>query len=165
MPTFIEQENDPSYITMNRVSIDDIDNEPRVSSIQKHLTEPLGLTDMAMNYYELEPGESFSGGLHTHTGQEEIFYILEGEATFETKEDNFTVTAGEVIRFAPGEYQEGKNESEARVTALALGAPQEMGETRSALPCQECGADYHIADVHASGVTLTCPDCENEFTV
>lgn len=146
---------------MERVSTDDVQNEPRVADVQKHLTEPLGLSDMAMNYYELEPGDSFSGGLHTHMDQEEIFYVIEGEATFETMDETVTVGPHEVVRFAPGEYQEGKNESDERVVALALGAPQEMGETRSAMPCGECGADYHVAEVHDEGVTLTCPDCGN----
>ncbi|WP_246985578.1 cupin domain-containing protein [Halorientalis marina] len=146
---------------MEHVDIDALDNHPRVADVQKHLTDPLALADMALNYYELEPGESFSGGLHTHMNQEEVFYVVEGTATFDTKEGSHEVGANEVIRFAPGEYQEGKNESDGRVRALAFGAPQEAGETRTALPCSECGADYHTAEVTADGVTLTCPDCGN----
>jgi uncharacterized cupin superfamily protein len=148
---------------MERVSVDDLENEPRVADVQKHLTDPLNLSDMAINYYELAPGDSFSGGLHTHMNQEEIFYVIEGEATFETMDDEVTVGAGEVVRFAPGEYQEGKNEGDDRIVALALGAPQEAGETRVPLPCGECGdADFHVADVGADGVTLSCPECGNE---
>jgi uncharacterized cupin superfamily protein len=147
---------------MEKVSVDDLENEPRVADVQKHLTEPLGLSDMAMNYYELEPGESFSGGMHTHMGQEEIFFVIEGEATFQTPDGEHAVGAGEAVRAAPGEYQEGTNESDERVRALALGAPQEMGETRALFPCQECGdSDYHVSDVGEDGVTLTCPECGN----
>lgn len=164
MVTFIEWDVDfPS--AMERVSTDAVENEPRVATVQKHLTEPLGLSDMAINYYELEPGDSFSGGLHTHTEQEEIFYIIEGEATFQTVDDSVTVGPGEAIRFAPGEYQEGKNDGDDSIVALAFGAPQEMGETRSALPCDECGAEYHVVDVGTTSVTLTCPDCGNEFQI
>jgi uncharacterized cupin superfamily protein len=146
---------------MQRVSVDDADNHPRVADVQKHLTEPLSLGDMALNYYELEPGESFSGGLHTHMDQEELFYVMDGTATFETEEGAVEVGDDEAIRFAPGEYQEGKNESDERVRALAMGAPQGMGETRAKFPCRECGADYHVTDVGAEEVTLTCPDCGN----
>lgn len=145
---------------MEKVSIDDLDNDPRVAAVQKHATASLSLGDMAMNYYELEPGDSFSGGLHTHMNQEEVFYVIEGTATFETMDGAVEVGADEVVRFAPGEYQEGKNESNSSVRALAMGAPQDAGETRSALPCEECGADYHTAVVDESGVTLECPDCE-----
>ena len=45
--------------------------------------------------------------------------------------------------------------------ALAMGAPQGMGETRAKVPCAECGADYHVTEVDEEGVTLTCPDCGN----
>ncbi len=153
----------PRYhsFAMEKVSIDELDNEPRVADVQKHATEPLGLSDMALNYYELAPGESFSGGMHTHMDQEEVFYVIDGTATFQTPEDDYEVGPDEVVRFGPGEYQEGRNESDDRVRALALGAPKGMGETRAKLPCAECGADYHVTEVDESGVTLTCPDCGN----
>jgi len=150
---------------MEKVSIDSLDNDPRVADVQKHATAPLNLSDMAMNYYELEPGDSFSGGLHTHMNQEEVFYVIEGTATFETKEGAVEVESDEVVRFAPGEYQEGKNESDERIRALAMGAPQDDGEVRAAVPCQECGADYHVSHVDEEGVTLECPDCGNVLDI
>jgi uncharacterized cupin superfamily protein len=146
---------------MEKVDIDELDNDPRVADVQKHATDPLNLSDMAMNYYELEPGDSFSGGLHTHMNQEEVFYVMEGTATFQTEDGAHEVGPDEVIRFAPGEYQEGRNESDDRIRALALGAPQEMGETRAKVPCTDCGADYHETEVSEDGVTMTCPDCGN----
>jgi len=146
---------------MERVDIEAIDNQPRVADVKKFVTEPLNLSDMALNYYELGPGDSFSGALHTHTNQEEVFYVLDGTATFETKEGTHEVGEHEVVRFAPGEYQEGRNESDERVRALAFGAPQEAGESRVALPCEECGAEYHTAEVTDDGVSLVCPDCGN----
>lgn len=149
---------------MERASVDDLENTPRAATVTKVLTGPLGLSDMAMNYYELEPGDSFSGGLHTHMNQEEAFYVLEGEATFETLEGEHAVGAGEAVRFAPGEYQEGRNESDGRLRALAFGAPQASGEIRVPLDCRECGeSDYHVSHVHADGITLECPACGNEI--
>ncbi|AQL42758.1 hypothetical protein BV210_08560 [Halorientalis sp. IM1011] len=147
---------------MDHVSLEDMENHPRVAAVQKHATDPLNLADMALNYYELEPGDSFSGGLHTHMNQEEVFLVMEGTATFQTKEDEVEVGENEIVRFAPGEYQEGRNDGEERVRAVAMGAPQDDGETRSALPCQECGAEYHVVEVTADSVELTCPECGNE---
>ena len=146
---------------MEKISIDDLDNHPRVADVQKHATDALGLAEMALNYHELEPGESFSGGMHTHMNQEEVFYILEGTATFRTPDGDHEVGADEAVRFAPGEYQEGRNGSDNRVRALAMGAPQGMGETRAKVPCGECGAEYHVTEVDETGVTMTCPDCGN----
>jgi uncharacterized cupin superfamily protein len=150
---------------MQHVSVEDPEDAARTADVMSPLTEALGLSDMALNYYELGPGDSMSGGLHTHMDQEELFYVLEGTATFETPEETLELGPGEAIRFAPGEYQEGRNESDGRVRALAMGAPQDQGETRSAVPCQECGADYHVVEIGEESVTLVCPDCGNEFEV
>lgn len=149
---------------MEKASVDDIENDPRWADVQKHLTEPLNLRNLAINYYELDPGDSFSGSLHTHTNQEEVFYVIEGEATFETRDGESTVSAGEAVRFPPGQYQEGRNEGDERVVALALGAPQESGETRISLSCRECGdADYYVLESVDDGVTLVCPECDNRI--
>ncbi|MFC4437716.1 MULTISPECIES: cupin domain-containing protein [Natrialbaceae] len=56
-----------------------------VHSVRRPVSRTLDFTDFAMNYFELEPGESFSGGLHTHHDQEEVFYVREGVATFEIR--------------------------------------------------------------------------------
>lgn len=152
---------------MEHVAVEDIENHPRVATVTKGLTGPLGLDAMALNYYELEPGDSFSGGVHSHTNQEEAFYVLEGVATFETLDDEREVVAGEAIRFAAGEYQEGRNESDGRVRALAFGAPQESGEVHVPIGCRACGeADHLVSHVHDDGgITLECPECGNAFDV
>lgn len=150
---------------MEKTRLPELENEPRPPAVRKHATAPLNLSDVALNYYELEPGDSISGGLHTHMKQEEVFYIVEGTATFDTMDDTIEVGEDAIIRFAPGEYQEARNESENRVRAIAIGAPQEMGETRSAVSCRECGADYHTVEPSKDHVTLICPDCGNQFDV
>jgi len=150
---------------MEHVSVDEPDPTARTADVQAGLTDPLDLADVAMNYYELAPGQSLSGGLHTHMAQEEIFYVLEGTATFETPEETVEVGADEAIRFAPGEYQEGTNEGDERLRVLALGAPQAQGETRALFPCENCGADYHVVDIGAESMTLVCPDCGEEIAL
>ncbi len=94
-----------------------------VHSVRRPVSRALATTNFAMNYFELEPGESFSGGLHTHYDQEEVFYVQEGTATFDTEEGQVSVDAAEVIRFDPGEFRTGYNASDERVVAFALGAP------------------------------------------
>mgnify|MGYP000586770476 CR=1 FL=1 len=134
---------------------------------RRGLSEPLGTTDFAMNYYALDPGEGFSGGLHTHLDQEEVFYVLEGTATFETKpeatadSETVDVGAGEAVRFAPGEFQQGRNESDDTVRALALGAPKDSTEGRIPQPCPECGDSdvLALAQGDDGGMVLECPEC------
>lgn len=152
---------------MEHVSIDDV--EPRHPSgdvDRRGLSEPLGTSDLALNYYALEPGESFSGGMHTHLDQEELFYVLEGEATFEhapeatAEPTETTVSAGEVIRFPPGEFQTGRNDGDGAVRALALGAPRETEEGRVPQPCTECDdSDVLAFRMAEDGPFLECPEC------
>ncbi len=136
---------------MKRVAIEDVENERnplKVHSVRKPVSKVLGTEHFAMNYFELEPGESFSGGLHRHNDQEEVFYVEAGTATFEVGVDraDHAVTAGELIRFPPGTFQKGYNDGDERVVGWALGAP---------------GSSH---DWDALQSRVYCPDCEEETT-
>jgi uncharacterized cupin superfamily protein len=135
---------------MEKTMIDEVDHVEHpmgVNSVRRPLSEALGTTDVGIVYYELEPGESFSGGLaHRHHDQEEVFYVLEGEATFEIGEEHrrTTVGEGEIARIPPGEFQKGLNESDERVVAVALSAPgrrHAWHELDVLLNCGECGEE------------------------
>ncbi|WP_049996418.1 cupin domain-containing protein [Halococcus sediminicola] len=160
---------------MEKVTIDDVpvvNNPLGVHSVRKPVSRDLGTTDFAMNYFELEPGDSFSGGLHAHHDQEEVFYIEEGTATFEVgrEREEHEVAAGEVIRFSPGEFQMGKNTSDERVVGFALGAPKarhDFEEMESLVHCRECDAEtVHDLDLTEQGAfAFACTECGNEFTI
>lgn len=123
---------------MERVVVDDLDRHLSTASVKRPVGEALGVEGFALHDYALEPGETFSTNLHTHLDQEEVFYVLEGTATFETDGGPVEVGAGEAIRFAPGEYQHGKNDTDGRVVGLAMGALKESEEGR--IECPDCGA-------------------------
>jgi mannose-6-phosphate isomerase-like protein (cupin superfamily) len=142
-----------------------------VHGVRLPVSQALDTEDVALVVYELEPGEQFSGGLHTHHDQEEIFYVQSGTATFEVGEDReeVTVEAGQVIRFPPGEFQSGHNHSDETVRALAVGAPgarHEWSALESLAPCAECGEETSH-DVHPpdeNGVMqLVCQECGTEM--
>ena len=124
---------------MERVSLNEVDRWMSPAQSKRSLSNALGAEHLAVNHYILEPGESFGFGYHRHADQEELFYVLEGTATFETEDGDVTVSAEEAIRFAPGEWQLGRNETDERVVALALGAPAETGETDIRRLCPDCG--------------------------
>jgi len=151
---------------MERVAADDIEPQAMGSDVDRRgLADPLGATDVAINRYVLEPGQAFSPGLHAHLDQEELFYVVEGTATFEYRSDTAgeseTVQVGphEAVRFAPGDFQQGRNESDGQVLALALGAPRESTEGRVAQPCPECDSDALALAAGEDGPVLRCPDC------
>jgi len=123
---------------MEKIRIEDVDNRVQPAAEMRRLTEALGLEDVSINYYELDPGDSFGFAYHSHEIQEEVFYVQEGTATFETEGGPVEVGQGEVIRFGPGEFQRGWNDGDERVRALALGAPLEYGTLVMLRDCPAC---------------------------
>lgn len=152
---------------MQRVRIDDVDNDVQPAAVMRKLTKPLGLTDFAMNHYELEPGDSFAFAYHNHAVQEEVFYVMEGTAVFETEEGPVEVGPGEAIRFDRGEFQRGWNHGDERVVALALGAPLDYGKQVKLRDCPDCGeaTDNRLERVEVDGeevVVAACTECGTE---
>ncbi|MGZ0746540.1 cupin domain-containing protein [Haloparvum sp. AD34] len=176
---------------MRKVVIDDVDPAPDDtdrSRERRDLTDPLGAANVAVSRYVLDPGERFSGSLHAHADQEEVFLVVEGTTTFETtagddandEPRDVTVSAGEAIRFAPGEFQTGHNEGDEPVVAFALGAPRDSEDVRiSRIPvlddrdisCPDCGrGDMRIArggdgDEDDPDADFVCPDCSETLAL
>jgi len=150
---------------MEQVSLDDVDRWMSPARSKRSLSNALGAERLAVNHYILEPGEQFGFGYHRHADQEEIFYVLEGTATFETEEGDVTVSAEEAIRFAPGEWQLGRNETDERVVALALGGPADTGETDILRACPECGERQPVrieATDDRDALVAICEECGAE---
>jgi uncharacterized cupin superfamily protein len=150
---------------MEKIALDDVDGRITMASRKLPVGSALGAEQVAMNYYEVAPGEYVSFGYHAHSDQEELFYVLEGEATFETESGDVTVGADEAIRFAPGEFQRGRNEGDSRVRALAVGAPADPGELTLRRPCEACGdrTDHEIERVEGGETLRTvCLECGTE---
>jgi mannose-6-phosphate isomerase-like protein (cupin superfamily) len=159
---------------MEKVTVEDVENRPNplgVHSTRRPVSRALDAEHVALVEYELEPGEQFSGGLHTHHDQEEIFYVQDGTATFEVGEDReaVTVEAGQIVRFPPGEFQSGHNHSDEPVRALAVGAPgarHDWDALESLAPCAECGEEtsHDVRPPDDDGVMqLVCQECGTEM--
>lgn len=155
---------------MEKVAVDDVQPTARVDVDQRSLADPLGADAVALNHYRLEPGEAFPSGLHAHADQEELFVVLAGEAAFETylpggedgpESGEVTVAAGEAVRFAPGEFQSGRNAGDDELVALALGAPRDSEDVRLPIRCPACDRGDLRLDTDG-GLTVVCPDCGAE---
>lgn len=150
---------------MEVVDIENVENSIQPATVMRKLTDELGLTDLAINYYELEPGDSFAFAYHSHGIQEEVFYVQSGTATFETEAGEVAVDAGECIRFGPGEFQRGWNRGEEPVRALAIGAPLEYGKMIKLRDCPDCGertdTDLEMA-ADEEAIVAICVECGTE---
>lgn len=159
----------PTCSIVKKIALSDIENVPnplQVHEVRKPISMVLGTTDFAMNYFELQSGESFSGGTHTHHDQEEVFFIMEGTATFEVgPEGSEEVEVGprEAIRFEPGDFQYGYNNNGEQVVGLALGAPGSMhnwDDLESITYCPECEEETsHSIALDGARFELTCNEC------
>lgn len=150
---------------MDKIHIDDIDGRLDSATVKRPLTDAVNAANVALNYYELAPGDSFAYGYHMHDNQEELFIIQEGRVTFETEGGEVVVDAGEVIRFDPGEYQQGINRGDERVVALAIGAPQETGNSEILRECVACGerTPQTVERVDDGQINVTrCQNCGAE---
>jgi mannose-6-phosphate isomerase-like protein (cupin superfamily) len=136
---------------VDHVALDGLVPDDDRAATVRRLEDALGTTGLALAHYHLAPGERFSGSLHTHRDQSELFVVLDGTATFEWRpaadapSETVTVGAGQAIRFAPGEFQSGGNDGSTPVVALAVGVPRET-------------TDLEIARVTGAG-EVVCPDC------
>ena len=151
---------------MKHVRVDDVENSIQPAAVMHPLTEALGLTDVAVNYYELEPGDSFAFVYHSHEIQEEAFYVISGTATFETEDGSVEVGENEVVRFDRDEFQRGWNRGDESVRALALGAPLEYGNQVKLRYCAACDAetdtDLRSAPDEEDAVVAECVECGAE---
>jgi uncharacterized cupin superfamily protein len=150
---------------MKRVDVDEVDGVPDSATVKRPLTRALGATNVALNRYELAPGDSFAYGYHRHSSQEEVFVIEQGTVTFETEAGAVEVDAGEAVRFGPGEFQQGVNRGDERVVALAIGAPQDSGDVEIRRHCPTCGerTSTTVESDDDGAATLTrCLECGAE---
>ena len=148
---------------MEHVVTDEVDNWMGPSDVKRPLARALGTEDVAINYYDLAPGEQFGFGYHRHPDQEEVFYVLEGTATFETEDGDVTVAADEAVRFAPGEWQLGRNDGDDRVRAIALGAPADTSDADIVRECPDCGERTPARIERAEdgeGLVTVCAECD-----
>ncbi|WP_227355353.1 cupin domain-containing protein [Haladaptatus salinisoli] len=149
---------------MRKVAVEAVDSFVSAADVFRPLSAALGTERVAVNYYELAPGDSFGFCYHRHHEQEEVFYVQSGTATFETESGLATVDAGELVRFAPGEFQRGTNRGPERVVALALGAPRVEDERVDLRrDCPECGERTGAKLAREDEVIVAeCADCGAE---
>ena len=150
---------------MDKVRIDDLGRVASAASVRRPIADAVGAENLSLNHYELAPGDSFAFGYHSHEVQEEVFCILSGTATFETEDGDVEVETGEVVRFAPGEHQQGHNRGEERVVALTVGAPRDASGGDLFRDCSDCGErTSHTLEKsdEARVAVTTCQSCGAE---
>ncbi|MDG5757952.1 cupin domain-containing protein [Natronococcus sp. A-GB1] len=81
-------------------------------------TDELGLTVL-----ELEPGGKGKEHDETHTGQEEVYYVVEGSINVEVDGETMSLEGGDAIRLGSEETRQIHNSGDERATLVLAGAP------------------------------------------
>src|SRR6266508_1407694 len=87
----------------------------------------LGAEAFGFNVVDIAPGGEIPAHDHAADDQEEVFIILDGQATIVTGDEEHDAPAGTYCRFAPDVHRTIRNESDAPVRALLIGVPVKSG--------------------------------------
>ena len=110
------------YRVIDPASVEPTPDRP---CVQRALGDAAELANVAVNLYEVEPGEQIPLAYHYHDDQEEVFYVESGDLHVETPEGEKVVSEGHLFVVEPDSPQRAFNPEDAAdtVRTLALGAP------------------------------------------
>jgi len=88
----------------------------------RFLRDPLECSNVGVTVVECEPG--WTGKTHSHAsnGHEEVYILIEGQATVDVAGDAVDLTAGDALRVAPDARRQIRNGDEESLFVL-VGAP------------------------------------------
>ena len=87
----------------------------------------IGVSSFGLNAVELPPGESIPEHDETNRGHEEVFLVLEGEATIAVDGVDHPLRAGSFARLAPEPKRTVRNDSASVARVLIISAPVASG--------------------------------------
>ncbi|MDJ1433029.1 cupin domain-containing protein [Halostagnicola sp. A-GB9-2] len=87
------------------------------------LKEELETDEIGLSVLELEPGVSGKAHDETHTGQEEVYYVVEGTVTVDLDDESVTLEADEALRIETEVERQIHNESDEATKLVLVGAP------------------------------------------
>lgn len=107
------------------IDSESVDPTPDRPCVQRALGDAAELENVAVNLYEVEPGEQIPLAYHYHDEQEELFYVLSGELHVETPEGELVAAAEDLLVVEPDSPQRAFNPADATETlrTLAVGSP------------------------------------------
>lgn len=154
---------------MEVATVEEVPNYGDHCRAAKVLTTELDLEGVALNYFELAPGETPARGPHAHFDQSEVFVVLAGTTTVEVGDpragepEPVVVNAGEAVQFEPGEYQQVWNRGDVPATVLALGVPRDSEDVDLLRSCPSCDAlTSQQFEQDGEDLLTVCVDCGTE---
>jgi len=102
-------------------SVSDLEEKERDRYVITWLAEPLSLQQLRANLFRFRPGDSMYR--HSHKAQEELFFIVDGDAELIVGDESRLVSAGDVVRVDKEPPRQLVHAGMAECLFLAVGAP------------------------------------------
>ncbi|WP_435194731.1 cupin domain-containing protein [Natronomonas sp. EA1] len=139
------------------------DAAPDAPSPTRHkfeVDEAFSITEFGFNVFVADPGQRLPWGTHSHPDHEELFYVIEGQVSFETPDREYVVEAGEVF-FVPRDHpQKGVAVGDVPARVVAVGAPKATDDAVIEEECPECGEmTGRTFDEEDGAYLLYCAEC------
>jgi uncharacterized cupin superfamily protein len=155
-----------------KLGLSDIPDALTPAQHKRELDEAVGASTFGCNFFEAEPGEILPWGFHRHPDQEELFFVLEGELTVETPDDEIVLGPEELL-FVPEDHPNmARASGDGRTRVLAVGAPKDGDRAVLEEECPDCGTverlDTAVHERDEDGTTtrvavVSCSACGTEI--
>lgn len=87
----------------------------------------LGAEAFGFNVVDIAPGGELPAHTESESGQEEVFVVLEGEATIVAGDDEHPGPPGTFVRYGSDVKRTVRNRSDAPIRVLLIGVPGDSG--------------------------------------
>ena len=122
--TILWAATDPRSVSYDTARTTDAESVlPEDAGAMHFLKEPLASDHLGFTVLELEPGVEGLEHDEADSGQEEIYYVVEGSVTVEVEDESVSLGAAEAIRIDPGTVRQIRNDGDERATLVLAGAP------------------------------------------
>ena len=106
-------------MTYDRVNYEQVD---AVNDAMHFLRDPLDAESIGVTVVDCEPGWTGMEHDHAEGDHEEVYLLIDGEATLTVDGEDVDMTAGDAVRIPPGVTRQLRNGDEESLFVLA-GAP------------------------------------------
>lgn len=88
----------------------------------RFLRDALGCESVGLTILELEPGGKGKEHDHAEDGQEEVYFVVEGEVEVDCDDETVALGEDEAIRLSPDQPRQIRNTGEERARLVLAGA-------------------------------------------
>jgi len=118
------------YSIVNADEVEDSYAESDVPGEFRRLTDALGAEQVAITLIRVPPHSDFEQGTgHSHDETEEHYIVTSGALTMRFGDEIETVSAGSVVRVAPGTVRSHRNEGDEPVEMWAISRKSEREDS------------------------------------